>query len=411
MIDVVLLQSLAGDWTKRSLVHILGFGLYAGVVATGVAFVYRKYTTYPLPIGASVVVGTVFPAIWLNLVGLLRDVIVEPTPLLHYGTGAYLLGAFFVSAVASAGGRWIGDHLACEVFGITRLDAHGELARLVRSAGLVIAVELPETVADAEGYPPVDEESKRELAGRRMLFPRRLSVAELESRLVTRIERDFPVDHVSVSVTDEGEVTYLAVGRRPAGIGPSLPPETVAVAVRGDPPADANTGDPVEVWTAVDGAGEEAQLVATGTFRASVGDVTTLQVAAADADELDAGARYRLVTQPADPNDVNELVSVVRAADETVTSVTVADGGPLDGEFAGWLPADVLVVDRDGETTPFPDDRDPLRAGDTVYVLGTPGQLRDLAEYERDRDRERSAAAQTSVAADDEVAEASASDD
>ncbi|SEN33263.1 hypothetical protein SAMN05216388_1002336 [Halorientalis persicus] len=409
MIDPILLQSLAGDWTKRSLLHILGFGLYAGVVATGVAFVYRKYTTYPLPIGASIVVGTVFPAIWLNLVGLLRDVIVQPTPLLHYGTGAYLLGAFFVSAVASAGGRWIGDHLACEVFGITRLDAHGELARLVRSAGLVIAVELPDTVADAEGYPSVDEAVKRELAGRRLLFPRRLSVEELESRLVTRIERDFPVDHVSVSVTDEGEVTYLAVGTRPAGIGPSLPPETVAVAVRGDPPADASTGDPVEVWTDDDA---DAQLVATGTFRASVGDVTTLQVAADDADDLAAATRYRLVTQPADPDDVNELVSVVRVADETVTSVTVAQGGALDGEFAGWLPVDVLVVDRGGETVPFPDDRDPLQAGDTVYVLGTPGQLRDLAEYERDRDRQRNGEGEP-VAADTAGAEteAAASDD
>ncbi|WP_424016385.1 hypothetical protein ACOZ4N_10770 [Halorientalis pallida] len=407
MIDPILLQSLAQDWTKRSLLHILGFGLYAGVVATGVAFVYRKYTTYPLPIGASVIVGTVFPAIWLNLVGLLRDVIVQPTPLLHYGTGAYLLGAFFVSAIASAGGRWIGDHLACEVFGITRLDAHGEVARLVRSAGLVIAVELPASVADAEGYPSVDESVKRDLAGRRMLFPRRLSVEELESRLVARIERDFPVDHVSVSVTDEGEVTYLAVGTRPAGIGPSLPPETVAVAVRGDPPADASTGDPVEVWT--DDAGE-AELVATGEFRASVGDVTTLQVAADDADDLDAAARYRLVTQPADPDDVNELVSVVRVAGETVTSVSVEQGGALDGEFAGWLPADVLVVDRDGETIPFPDDRDPLQAGDTAYVLGTPGQLRELAEYERDRDRQRSGEGEATTA-DGTVADAAAGDD
>ncbi|QLH75817.1 TrkA C-terminal domain-containing protein [Halosimplex rubrum] len=381
--SVAVPLQLASEWTTTALLRILGFALYASVVAMGVSFLYRGYSTRPLPVGVGVVVGLSFVTMSLNIDAVARASIIGDTAKLHYATASYLLGVFAVGAVGADAGRRIGDHLAANVFDVTRVDAGGQVARLVQSAGLVVELELPETVDDIDGYPPVDEETERALAGRRMRFPRRLSESKLESRLAARLERDFDVGHVHAAIEPDLTVSSLAVGRRPSGIGPSLPPGTVAVAVSGDPAPDASTGDPVEVWTGGEDGGD---LVATGKFRASVGDVATVAVGADDADAFDPDDSYRLVTRPDTAEDVNELVATVWEADETVTAVTVDEGDPLQGEFVDWLPVSVLTVVRDGEPIPFPADNETLAVGDTVYVLGTPAGLHRLAEYEPERE-------------------------
>jgi hypothetical protein len=391
----VVLQGVVTGWTRTALLYILGFGLYAGVIATGVAFVYRAETLRPVPVGAGILLGVSLPAIWLNIESVVGTALVGSAGLLHEATGAYLLGVFFVSAVAAEGGRRTGDHLACEVYDVTRLDAGDDAAELIRSAGLAVEVELPETVADATGYPAVEEAVKDDLAGETMLFPRRLSPAERRDRLIARIEADYGVGHVEIETDGSGAVTHLAVGGTERGIGPSLPPGTVAVALRTDPSPDASVGDPVEVWGGADGPDGP---LARGTLLATAGDTATVVVDAEDAAAFATGASYRLVTRPGEPNDVHELVSVIRAADETVTAVTVEADGSLDGEFAGWLPTTVPVIEREGEAIPFPLDRETLQAGDTAYVLGTPAEIRDLAAYERDRRRETGVDAPTAAA-------------
>ncbi|WP_123536462.1 TrkA C-terminal domain-containing protein [Halosimplex salinum] len=374
---------LVSDWTMTALLRILGFGLYASVVAMGFAFLYRGYSTRPLPVGVGVVVGLSFVTMSLNIDAVVQSSVIGDTPKIHYASGAYLLGVFGVGAVASDVGRRIGDHFAADVFDVTRIDAGGEVARLVQSAGLVVELALPETVEDIDGYPAVDEATKRALAGRTMLFPRRLSRDETESRLAARLARDFDVGHVHAAIDGDLTVSSLAVGRRPSGVSPSLPPGTVAVAVEGDPSPNASTGDPVEVWA--DGSAD-GHLVATGKFRAAVGDVVTITVGTDDADAFDSAESYRLVTRPDTANDVNELVATVWEAEETVTAVTVEDDDPLRGEFVDWLPVTVLVLVRGGDPIPFPADNETLEVGDTVYVLGTPEGLHRLAEYEPERE-------------------------
>ncbi|MFC7196264.1 cation:proton antiporter regulatory subunit [Halosimplex aquaticum] len=373
----------ASDWTTTALLRILGFGLYASVIAMGFAFIYRGYSTRPLPVGAAVVIGLSFVTTSLNITAVVQSSLIDDTAKIHYASAAYLLGVFTVGAVTSEVGRRIGDHFACDVFEITRADAGGMVARLVQSAGLIVEVTLPETVDDIDGYPAVDDGVKRALAGRTVRFPRRLSDADLEDRLATRLERDFGVGHVHAEIESDLTVSSLAVGARPSGIGPSLPPGTVALAIEGDPSPDASTGDPVEVWIDGDDGG---RLVATGKFRATVGDVATITVGTDDAEAFDPDGSYRLVTRPDTANDVNELVATVWEAEETVTAVTVEEGDALQGEFVDWLPVSVLVVVRDGEPIPFPAENETLDVGDTVYVLGTPAGLHRLAEYEPDRE-------------------------
>jgi len=81
----------------------------------------------------------------------------------------------------------------------------------------------------------------------------------------------------------------------------------------------------IEVWTS--GRGLEVETAATGMIlQTHCWDVATITKVDADAaDRLaDSGSSYRLTTRSEPPNDGNDgLCSVLRAADETVRSVTV----------------------------------------------------------------------------------------
>lgn len=367
---------------------VLGFGLLSALVATVAAFGFRAATTRRLPLGAAAVLSLGAVALWFLGRILADEPVLRGQPLVHEATALYALLTFLLGALAAGVGWRLGDYVARDVYDVAAIPGDGETARLLRSAGLAVEIRLPDRIGDAEGYPAVDEATKRDLAGRTLLFSRRLSTDELTDRLERRIERDFELGHAHATVTDAGAVDRFAVGARRSRLGPSLPPGTAAVAVEADPASEAARGDPVEVWR---DDGDGTRLIATGVLRAKLGDVVTVVVEDGDVEAFDRDATCRLTTLPEKPTDVADLVAVVRSVDEAVTAVDVASGGPLEGEFVSWLPATVVVVDRESQPVPFPDDRETLQAGDTAYVLGKPAEMRRLAEYERDLDEDGAA--------------------
>ncbi|MBX0285298.1 hypothetical protein [Haloarcula salinisoli] len=384
MTGPVVLQ-IVTSWTQTAILSILGFGLLALVTASALAFVFRQYTTRQLPAGAGMLLGVSFVAVWLAVDSALTGTLVGDTGLAHYGTGAFLLGTFVVSAGAAETGRRIGDRIGCDVFDITHLDAQTDAVDLLQSARLVVELRVPTQIADADGYLSADDDVKSELAGRRFRFPRRLDIDDLESRFETRIQQDFGLDYVDVSLAEDGTVERVSVGVKPSGLGASLPPNTAGIAVRATPLPEAGVGDPVEVWT----TGETEQFVTKGEFRSTDGETTTLLVDESDVAQLDQGEQYRLVTHPDTSSDLAEFIPVIRDVEETMTRVTVEAGGPLEGEFAGWLPVSVPVIDRAGTAIPFPAERETLQAGDVAYVIGTPADIARLDQYEADRERAR----------------------
>lgn len=364
------------EWTRTALLGILGYGVLAGVGTLAVAFAYRALTVRELPAGPAVLVGVSLPAGWLTAAAIRRGAVIVDAPLVHYTSGVFLLGVLFAGAGIAVGGRRLGDHLACGAYEITKLEADGPVADLVQAASLAVAVTLPASIDDAEGYPSVDGTVKRELAGRTFLFPSDLSIPELRDRVRTRLESDYDVGYVRVELTAEGDVASLALGDRRAGVSPTLGPDRVAVAISSAPAPRASAGDPIEVWTTGD---DPCRLVTRGTLRASTDRVTTLIVDADDADAFELDERYQLTTRPETPSDDHALVSAVRAADETVAAISVADGGPFESEFVGWVPGTVLAVARGDEVLSLPADKEPLQTGDTVYVFGTPSELETLS--------------------------------
>ncbi|MXV63638.1 potassium transporter TrkA [Natronorubrum sp. JWXQ-INN-674] len=394
--DPLVAQSLATETLLDAIVRILGFGLLAGGTAASAAFVYHWYSADEIPEGIAILLGVSMVAIWLNTKTALQDAIIGETPLLDPQTAVYTVAAFVASAIAADGGRRVGEYLARDVFSMTAPRTMTEVGQLVRSAGRVVTVELPESIEDIDGYDPVDSATKEELAGKTLLFPRRLTVDQLRERLTDRLERDHGIGHVDVEFAADGTIDYLAVGSRPAGIGPTLAPGTVAVAIRGDPAPDASPGDAVRIWRRED---DSLRRVTGGELRGVADDVTTVAVDAGDARALEPEAGHRLVTLPRSPGAERDLVSLLRAADETVTALTVDEGSPLEGMTIDSLPVLVVALERgrgasttetdaDTETDEplaLPDGETRLETGDVAYVLGRPEALRRVAEMDRDR--------------------------
>ena len=276
---VVVAQS--GSLTERALVgaaQILGLSLVAAGVAAVVALLYRWYVRERVPGSLPALFGlsAIVPLLGTNR--LLRDVMTPGTTASPFdeATALFNIAAVLVALAATRLGTDVGDRLGTDVAVATGDRAvETEVSRVVQAVGRVITVELPEEVEDIVGYDPVATETKEKLADKTFVFPRRLTVEELRDRLVTRLKADYGVGHVDLELGDDGSVEYLAVGSRAAGIGPTLPPETSAVAVRTDPAFAASAGDLVQVWRT-----DPFERVVTAELRGVVDDVATLERAA-----------------------------------------------------------------------------------------------------------------------------------
>lgn len=336
-------------------VRAAGLALLAGAVTGAVAAGYRLYARETMPARLGVMVGLSAVAIWLNTVVALTQYVGAGADPLALPVALRNVLAFAASAGAAEGGRRVGDRLAASssvLAGARSIE--GEVSPLVKAVGRVITVTLPASIEDAPGYEPLSEETKEELAGATLVFPRGLTVAELRDRLETRLADDHGVGHVDCEIGTDGTVTSLAVGLRASGLGPRLAPGTAAVAVEADPAPDASSGDTVQLWRA-------GERVATGELRDATGEVVTV---ALDADDppLDAG-EHRLVTL-AEGNGADRAARTLFRSGVKENRV----GPSLAGARVRTYEGVVLAIDGAGfEALPGPDRR--LEEGEVVYAL------------------------------------------
>jgi hypothetical protein len=391
-----------------------GLVLAAGALAMLAGVLHRWYAGSAVPAGLATLLALSVVALDLNTVGSLQAVIGGDRGLLDLESVAFNGAVMLLAATVGPVAGRAGDALATAAMDAgDRRELRGGLGRLVASVGRATVVELPDGVEDIDGYDPVPPEVVANLAGETLTFPPGLDAAALQAALVDRLEQEYGVGHVDVEVAPDGTVERLAVGRRAAGVGATLPPGFVAVAVRADPAFSAGAGDRVLVYDpappgdpSAPAAGEQAatapteggtaptdggtppdgvetppaaRRVATAELRATAGDVVTLVVDAADAAALDDGTRYRLVTLPATPRVADEFAGLLRAADETMAAVPVADGSDVAGLPVGAVAATVVAVrPADGRVETLPARARTLAAGDTVYAVGRPETLRRL---------------------------------
>ncbi|WP_123534901.1 potassium transporter TrkA [Halosimplex salinum] len=379
-VEALVVVAQSRSLTERLLVvaaRILGLSLIAAGVAAAVALLYRWYVRERVPGGLPALFGlsAIVPLFGANK--LLTDVITDTGGPVEEAAVVTNIAVFLVALAATRLGTDVGDHLGTDLTVATGERAvESEVSRVVQAVGRVITVELPDEIDDIVGYDPVPDETKEKLAGKTFVFPRRLTVDELRGRLITRLKADYAVGHVDVELGDDGSVEFLAVGSRAAGIGPTLPPETSAVAVRADPAFAASAGDLVQVWRK-----DPFERVLTAEVRGTVDDVVTLAIDAADTRKLDAETDYRLVTLPVETRPDREFASVLRAAEETMAAVTVGAGSSLAGQPIGAIDVTVVAIrPEDGPVEPLPARDRLLAAGDALYVVAAPEAIRKVEQ-------------------------------
>lgn len=357
------------------LTELLGLAAMAALFGGGVAVAYRWYAGSIAPTWLATLVGLASVALYLGTTPALEAVVREGVEPSEPAIALFNVGGLAAGAGGAVLGHRVGDRFGCDVVcwspTITADDAVGRLAQTV---GRVTTVELPSRVHDAAGYDPIPDRSKERLAGETFVFPRGLSTEERRDRVTDRLRSDYGVGAIDIEFDGDGNVSYLGVGTRAAGIGATLPPATNAVAVRADPGFSASTGDIVQVWEP-----EQLQRVLTGELRGVADDVATIAIDAADTPRVDPTRRYRLVTLPVNDRPDREFASLLRAAEETFSSVTVEAGSPLHGMPVGALDLTVTAIRPEaGDPVPFPESDYRLAPGDLLFVIARPAGVRQL---------------------------------
>ncbi|MCD2200081.1 TrkA C-terminal domain-containing protein [Halobacterium sp. KA-4] len=352
-----------------------GVILAAGVSVAVLAAAFRWYFRQELPSGVALLVNVSVVAFYLNTRVALGQAIAGRTDVLSLEAVVFNLAVFGAAVLVAPAARRGGDRVGIQILAATGVrELEGDVGRLVKAVGRAVAVELPEEIEDIEGYDPVADNVKAELSGKTLIFPRRLTVEELRERVVTRLKDDYEVGYVDVELADDGTATYLALGSRTAGIGPTLPPGTAAVGVHADPPNAAGPGDLVQVWQPST-KDQTAERVATAEIRATREDTVTLSLDEYDARKL-AGGDYRLLTLPYEPGADRQFASLLRAADETMVVVTVEADSSLDGATVATVDGTVVAVRSEAGVSAIPSASRTLTAGDTLYVVARPDVAR-----------------------------------
>ncbi|MFT4945796.1 MAG: hypothetical protein ACI8TL_000023 [Natronomonas sp.] len=356
--------------------QLLGIAAMAALPAAVAAFVYRSVAEEQIPGWLAVAVGVSVAALYLGTAPAL-EVLLDETDPAPLAAALFDIGGLVGAVGGAALGRAVGDRFGTEVLVWSPTHETDEaVSQLARTVGRVTTVSLPVTIEDAPGYDPVARRTKENLAGAQFVFPRGLTVDELEKRIAEQLRSDYGIGVADMRFDRDGTLASLAVGTRAAGIGATLPPATNAVAVRADPGFSASTGDIVQVWEP-----DSMQRVCTGELRGVADDVVTIAIDAADTPKVDPSRRYRLVTLPVNDRPDREFASLLRAAEETFSTATVEAGSPLHGLPVGALDLTVTAIrPDDGDPVPFPDRTYRLAPGDLLFVIATPGDLRRLED-------------------------------
>ncbi len=371
-------MSLADPFLTDAFVTVARIGgltLAAGFVTGLVSFIYRSRVRTQFPDGATLVVGWGVVALYLNTRLVFVQYVGAGAAQLTVGEAALNIAALALAAIASYGGRHIGDRIGRSNTARGRWF-QPSLSPIVRATGRFISVDLPTDIDDIVGYDPVPSETKEFLAGRQLDFPRGLTIDELESQLVERLKEAHGIGYVDVEVGTAGAVEYLAVGQRPAGIGPTLPPDSAAVAVRADPPFSASAGDTVQLHKT--GAGTDERL-GMGELRASVGSLVTLALDEGVAVDIDPEDDHRLMTLSATSNPDREFAAMLRREDETLGIVEIGSNSPIVGSPIGALDITIIAIrDAGGTIETIPARSRLLSADDALFAIGRPEALRRL---------------------------------
>ena len=181
-----LVAAVLGHRLVEVVLRLAGLSALAGVTTGLIAFVYRARVRETLPEGPALIIGLGVVAIYLNTRLIFVQFIGETGDPLRIEQALLNILVFAVAGVATYAGRAAGDRLGASKQ-LTWGRLQPDLSPIVRAAGRTITVTLPRDIDNIEGYDPVQGETKAAIAGQELVFPRGLTVTELQSQVATRL--------------------------------------------------------------------------------------------------------------------------------------------------------------------------------------------------------------------------------
>lgn len=381
-------------------------GILPGIVAWTLAFLFRYFTRVTVPALGVMVLAVALAGVQGGLLGLL-DV---------QGVTAVvaLLVVMMISMYCHSQGDKMGAEFPHRVT-LKTLKNRTLPADVIEKVGRFgqVRINVVGEVVEMEGYAPVSEETKSLIKNGEWTFPADLSVTELENRMAEKLVEEFDLSDVSVSIDDEGNATVIAAPSM-AGLSKRVPSGKRAVSfgtlvptglARGDQVAVEMEGSTFEgtVVSAKSGKGGEKDDAKTETETTGaetdggVDDVektesslrapsttggegrVTVAVDRSAANEILEGEPEKMLVKSRGTRREYELVSVLKSAGKQFREVGVSSVG--EEETLGSMNVRegfgviVLAIKRGQERILAPRGGEPLRMGDSLFVVGNRSEI------------------------------------
>lgn len=271
-------------------------------------------------------------------------------------------------------------------------------------------------VTDIEGYPPLTSELRAKIRDGRWTFPADIPVAELETRFADRLQSEFDLADVTVSLDENARATVAAAppigstskrvptGKRavslsvlvPSGMtrGESVqlitPTETVSgtlIAAKSGSKTSTDASPPPPAEEVATDGGEPETVPEQPTASVTTGGegrVTVVVDRSASKTLLETSEAQVVVCSRGTRREF-ELVSLLGRSGIRFQKVTVKPSGPLDGRTIGKVGVrdiyNVLIVAaKHDQWQVAPRGSQILSAGDTLYVVGSREALASFEE-------------------------------
>jgi len=385
-------------------------GIFPSLVAFSIGFGFKYFTDVTVPGLGVVVLGGALAGVSGGLMGL-----VDPS-LAQSATG---ITAVLVILMASLWAHSQGDKLAAATpraltlksLRESRLSA--DLAERVDSYGQV-RIRAIGDVHDIEGYPPLPDDIREQLAGGSWKFPPNLAFSELEGRLEERLTAEYELAEVTVTLDKQGRA-QIAAAPSAAGLSRRVPPGKRAVTVdtllptgvaRGDIvtlrlPTDTVTGPVVSARTTGADGGKESESTrepeapedenatpSTPKLPKTTGGEGQVTVAlpVEDARQVIRTDFAPMTVHSRGKQREYEVIGVLKRHGNQFRKVTVGDGSVLAGTTIGEAQVRdthgvaILAVRRPTERLIAPRGETELLADDTLIVVGQRDDIRAFEE-------------------------------
>lgn len=392
-------------------------GVVPALIAFGFGFGFRYITGVTIPAFAVVVLALALAGVNGGLLALADPAITQQA------NSVTLMTAVIMVLMLSLYTHSKGDQLAVEVprriswTDLRDRTVSNEVVELVGGRGQV-TVEVVGAVRDMEGYPPLADQLRAELAEVSWQFPADLTLAELQTRMVERLRSEYDLQDAAVALDERGKASLVAAppsagvssrvkpGRRAVSIAALVPTgvargdictvladdmvvEGTVVSARSGPKAESKPTPVSEPET--DGGDDEA--VESPTPTAPRAPTTTggegritVSVPASKAEALLTAEEGRIVIGSRGTRREYELVSVLRQAGQRIGRVTIDDDAPVAGQtleeakIRETYGVAILALRHEGTWTMAPRGETLVGAGDEAFVVGTGQSLRAFRE-------------------------------